>query len=196
MIDPKKQKELRPLLEIVRNGAQNASAQEAFASLLSRYSPLIESLVSKFSDGDSVYTSKDDLRQEATVVFYNSILTYDMEQNDVEFGLYAKICIYNALVSHMRMMKRSVAETLTDSPPESLFPHDDDDPSSKILEQEKIKALYSIIRKNLSDLEYRVWQMYMSGRTASEIAALISKDEKSVSNTIYRIRKKLRALLR
>ncbi|MBQ5633734.1 MAG: hypothetical protein IIV11_02485 [Clostridia bacterium] len=65
-----------------------------------------------------------------------------------------------------------------------------------MLEQERLKSLYAVIRKNLSELEYKVWQLYISGRSAAEIAALLSTDEKSVNNAIYRIRKKLRAVLR
>lgn len=183
--------DLPTLLSQVKNGDQ-----ESFTALLAMYSPLIESIVSRFSEKNNLALQRDDLRQEATVVFYNSILTYDLEQTEVEFGLYAKICISNALVSYLRMLKKADAEVLTDSQNQFLFFHDYEDPGARILEQEKLKALYSIIRKNLSDFEYRVWQMYMSGRSAAEIGKEFSKDEKSISNAIYRIRKKLRALLR
>lgn len=183
--------DLSVLLSQVKNGDQ-----ESFTTLLAMYSPLIESIVSRFTEKDNLSLQRDDLRQEATVVFYNSILTYDLEQTEVEFGLYAKICISNALVSYLRMLKKADAEVLTDSQNQFLFFHDYEDPGARILEQEKLKALYSIIRKNLSEFEYRVWQMYMSGRSASEIGEAFSKDEKSISNAIYRIRKKLRALLR
>ena len=193
MVFSQKQIEIRELIDKVRLGEE-----EAFASLLSAYSPLIESLVAKFQNDGSLSFSKEDLLQEATVVFYNSIMTYDLEQTDVEFGLYAKICISNALVSRMRALKRVSAESLTDTPIDSLFANDSDyeDPGARILEQENLKALYSIIRKNLSAFEYKVWQMYMSGRTAADIATAVGKDEKSVTNAIYRIRKKLRAQLR
>ena len=187
-----KQRDIRPLIEKVRAGDE-----EAFSSLLEKYTPLIESLVSKFQNDDFALLSREDLGQEATVVFYNSILTYDLEQTDVEFGLYAKICMSNALVSKMRALKRVTSEILTDSPTEKFFANDVDyeEPGAKILEQENLKALYSVIRKNLSDLEYRIWQYSMSGKTASDIAKAVGKDEKSVTNAIYRIRKKLRALL-
>ena len=183
--------DLPTLLSQVKNGDQ-----ESFTALLAMYSPLIESIVSRFSEKNNLALQRDDLRQEATVVFYNSILTYDLEQTEVEFGLYAKICISNASVSYLRMLKKADAEVLTDSQNQFLFFHDYEDPGARILEQEKLKALYSIIRKNLSDFEYRDWQMYMSGRSAAEIGKEFSKDEKSISNAIYRIRKKLRALLR
>ena len=190
MSHSQKKSEPRALIVKVREGDQ-----EAFASLLSLYTPLIESIISKFSVDEILSFQRDDLRQEATLVFYNSILTYDLDQTEVEFGLYAKICISNSLISYLRVLKKDAQRALTDSQSETLFIRDYEDPGARILEQEKLKALYSIIRNNLSDFEYRVWQMYMSGRTTAEIAAKVNKDEKSVSNAIYRIRKKLRALL-
>ena len=56
--------------------------------------------------------------------------------------------------------------------------------------------LYTIIKNNLSDYEYRVWHNYMLGKTAREIGDLVGSNEKSVTNAIYRIRKKLRGLLK
>lgn len=178
-------------IEQVRNGDQ-----EAFECLLSQYRPLIESLISRFCPDRADSSAREDLRQEATVGFYRAILSYDLEQTEVEFGLYAKICISNTLISQMRLHKRREAELLTESLSTDCFVHDSEDPTGRLLEQERVKALYSVIRKNLSDLEYRVWQYYMAGRTAAEIGTLVQKDEKSVSNAIYRIRKKLRAVLR
>jgi RNA polymerase sporulation-specific sigma factor len=119
-----------------------------------------------------------------------------MEQHEVGFGLYAKICIANALISQLRVLKKRKAERLSETSDDGLFVNDSEDPSLKILEQESLSSLYSVIRGNLSDLEYRIWQLYMSGRTAKEIANVIDKDERSVNNAVYRIRKKLRAKLR
>ena len=180
--------ELRKKILSVRDGDE-----PAFADLLVKYRPLLESVVAKFSS-DPAFV-RDDLYPEATVVFYQSIMTFDTEQSDVEFGLYAKICMTNALVSQLRSLHRRRVEPLNDAKHELLFVHDTEDPSSGILEQERLNALYSVIRNTLSDFEYRVWQYYMSGRTAAEIGRLLGKDEKSISNAVYRIRKKLRETL-
>jgi DNA-directed RNA polymerase specialized sigma24 family protein len=93
------------------------------------------------------------------------------------------------------LQKKHTAEQLAESREAFIFVHDSDDPSQKILEEERVKALYSLIRKNLSPYEYRIWQLYMSGRSAKDISLVVGADEKSVGNAIYRIRKKLRALL-
>ena len=52
------------------------------------------------------------------------------------------------------------------------------------------------IHNCLSDYEYVIWHNYMSGKTAKEIAATMGKNERSISNAIYRIRRKLRDLLK
>lgn len=179
------------LLKSVRNGDQRA-----FELLLEQYNPLIESLVLKFFDEEVTGLNKDDLRQEAVLKFYNSIFSYDAEQSEVEFGLYAKICISNALVSQLRLHKKHTAEQLTESLNDMFFVHDSEDPSDKFFEEERAKALYSVIRSNLSDFEYRVWHYYMSGRSYGEIGDILNKDEKSIGNAIYRIRKKLRLALK
>ena len=169
---------------------------EAFECLFRQYRPLIDASVTRFCKEDLPDLQRDDLRQEAILVFYQSILTYDLEQTEVEFGLYAKICIYHGLISQLRVQKRHVAEPLPDSLEALLSDREAEDPSEQILEKEREAALYSTIRGTLSALEYRVWQLYLSGRTAREIGALLGKEEKAIHNAIYRIRKKLRQALR
>ena len=179
------------LINRVRSGDQTA-----FDLLVKKYDPLIESLVQRFYNEGVSGLNRDDLYQEAVLKFYNSILSFDVYQSEVEFGLYTKICISNALVSQLRLHKKHTAEQLTESLNNMFFVHDSEDPSRRVLEEERVKVLYSVIRKNLSDFEYDVWHLYMSGRSAKEIGAVLGKDEKSIGNAIYRIRKKLRLLLR
>ena len=179
----------RELIVKVRN-----NDQKAFEILFEQYRPLIDASVNRFSLDEAFALYREDLRQEASVVFYNSILAYDLEQSEVEFGLFAKICIHNALVSQLRVLKKNSAQII-EQLTENLFLQEADDPSSEMLEQERINSIYAVIRKNLSSFEYSVWQLYLSGRSSSEIARLCNTDKKSISNAIYRIRKKLRTLL-
>ncbi len=183
--------DVRSLILSVRSGDQ-----DAFVSLLDKYKPLIDSSVNRFSSDEAFAIYREDLQQEAYLVFYNSILAYDMDQTEVEFGLFAKICIQNALVSQLRTLKKRAAETV-DATPESLaFDSNFDDPSLKVLEQERLKNIYEVIRNHLSNMEYTVWQLYIAGRSSAEIAERLKTDKRSVDNSIYRIRKKLRALLK
>lgn len=171
--------------------------QRAFVDLLNKYKPLIESLVSKFENDELARSLKEDLLQEATLVFYNAILTYDEKQSDVEFGLYARICISNALVSQIRVINKRRVEQLVETEDAVLYGNDHiQSPADDIVGRESLDALYSIIRKNLSDYEYFIWHNFMKGKTSKEISLLVGKSAKSVNNAIYRIRQKLRGLLK
>ncbi len=178
------------LIEKVREGDQ-----EAFSEILERYRPLLQSQVSKFTNDDLTKELYEDLLQEATIVFYNAILGFDLMQKDVEFGLYARICIYNALVSQMRVISRRKAEQPTELDNNAFMESITEDPAVNIVEAENLREIYSSIKKNLSEYEYTIWHSYMLGKTAKEIGEALGKGERSVSNAIYRIRKKLRALL-
>ena len=76
------------LIKAVRDGDQGA-----FEQILRQYRPLIDSAIARFTSDELSRSHEEDLRQEATIVFYNAILNYDLESDGVEFGLYAKICI-------------------------------------------------------------------------------------------------------
>ena len=189
MNSKKSKKEINELIIAVRNGDQ-----QAFVSLLEQYSPLIEASVNMFcSDGISA-NDRDDFRQEASVAFYNSILTYKLDQSDVELGLYAKVCIFNALISQIRIAKRinPEAQEFSDNIQSQEL---SEDPSSRLLEEERLRALFNIIHSTLSKYEYKVWELYLSGSSISDIAKALNTDSKSISNAIYRIRVKLKASL-
>ena len=47
----------------------------------------------------------------------------------------------------------------------------------------------------LSELENRVWWQYVTGVPVADIARDLARDERSVHNAIYRIRRKLRAVI-
>ena len=183
-------RELTLLLDCAKAGDQ-----ESFATLLSRYSPLIESRLSRIRTANMTEQDVEDLRQEAYVSFHRALMHYDIEQHEVEFGLYAKICIDNGLYSAMRSMKHLSRAPLL--PLDALEDRADEypDPSEHLIEQEKFNALYAQIEAALSPLENRIWRLYIIGQPTAAIAAAVGKDEKSVHNAIYRIRKKLRTTL-
>ncbi len=182
------------LLVLIRQ-AQEGS-REAYTHLQTRYRPLLESSVARFVTPDMSLQDREDLREEAERVFLNALTSYDTEQDAVDFGLYAKICLRNGLISEWRSLTARhrfnvvslTQDTLTDQ-------SEQEDPSLLLLEEERFRDLYRVIRDSLSELENQVWWLYVTGVEIKEIAHRLDRSEKSVHNAIYRIRSKLRRVI-
>ncbi len=179
------------LIQNAKNGDQ-----DAFTSLKVKYSPLIDACVYRYTSSDMTAQDVEDLSQEALVCFFGSVCSYDCEQN-IEFGLYAKICIENRLVSFIRMRNRRnrIRPVSLESGGEAFTCEDGEDVLQLLVDRERTATLVRRIKDLLSDYEDRVWWMYVSGRTVSEIAKLVGTDSRSVTNAVYRIRRKLKKSL-
>ena len=176
---------LLDLINAARGGDENA-----FEALLEAYEPLIDAMSRSFVNATGDSESHEDLRQEACIALYKAVQTYDSTQAEVSFGLYAKMCVRNRLISYTRKLRRR----------ESVLPLEgriktEEDVEQGIVAEEAYMELYRRIEAVLSPYESHVWWLYLSGQTTGAIAASLNKDERSVQNAIYRIRKKLRAEL-
>ncbi|MCQ2428519.1 MAG: sigma-70 family RNA polymerase sigma factor [Clostridia bacterium] len=166
--------------------------ESAFNELTVRYTPLLKSSVASFSSGFSEQDTEE-LYQEALLAFHRAVIKFDPLYGKITFGLYAKVCIANALKSEFKRLSKEASEhviSLDDIPPSEIPAEEDDDIEARTAE------LRELIRSNLSEYENTVFWSYYSGLSASEIAKQVGKDPKSVENAIFRIRKKLKSLLK
>ena len=172
--------------------AVRAGDQAAFSALLADYEPLLVAETARHASG---LGSQDveDLRQCALLALYRAALNFDLSQSEVEFGLYAKICITNALLSQLRVINRYRSEISVSDAQETS--EQGEDPAARVMQEEAAAALYARVRSLLSPYENRVWAFYMAGLPVGEIARRLQKDTHSIENAVYRIRKKLRAAL-
>ena len=171
--------------------AVRAGDEGAFEALLEAYEPLIDSMSRSFANIADDFECYEDLRQEACIAFYKAVQNYDSaRQAEVTFGLFAKFCVRNRLISYTRKLLRR----------ESVLPleeriKEEEDVTAGVVAEEAYMELYRRIEAVLSPYENHVWWLYLSGQTTGAIATQLGKDERSVQNAIYRIRKKLRAAL-
>ena len=181
---------LRSLIQSAQNGDQ-----DAFEELLDRYTPLIDSMVyNQRIVQDLTVQDCEDHRQEAVLAFYRALMHYDTAQNEVQFGLFAKLCIKNALYSHLRKLKRR-QDLLLEDQTEAICEDPEGDPANRVMAEESYLELSRTIHDVLSEYENQIWWLYLSGRTAKEIADHLGRDERSVQNAVDRIRKKLRTVI-
>lgn len=181
------------LLAAIRSGDG-----DAFTQLLGRYAPLLSSSVTAF--GDIPGGNDGELMQEARYALYRAALGY-REGCGVTFGLYAKVCVRNALISVMRRTRGTVRPCSLDELCDGgKYPTDDAFRSDEILDNlihtETVEELCRQIAQVLSPYERKVFELYANSYSIAEIAVKMSKSEKSVGNAISRFSAKLRKLQR
>ena len=172
-------------------------SQVAFNELLRIYEPLFRSLLTKPDIEELNAQDIEDLRQELTVIFYHSILSYEVEQSEVQFGLYAKICMTNALITQLRKLRKRKTSISLDGDDDEILSEmlgKTQSPSDEVVSRETMETLNKKIESVLSSLEKKVWQMYLTGNSVKTIAVSIGKSEKSIENAIFRLRRKLKDL--
>lgn len=182
---------LSRLLSDLRTAKPDGEDGDAFSALMERYLSLIEKTVDRFAGEVRTAADREDLRQEALLSFYGAAMSYDLSQSRVTFGLYAQICMTNRLISCARRMNRADEE----EPIPTDYPADAPtaDPSVSVVAGERLARTYAVLRRVLSPFEFRVWECYLGGSTAKEIAELLGREEKAITNAIGRIRRKIRA---
>lgn len=168
---------LADCLALVRSGAPGA-----FTELAQQYQPLALSLVDKILPKMPANSlGREDLIQEANIALYRAAVSYDISQAKVTFGLYAKICIRNRLISALRKQCRSAKKCISAKPtPANTTPS-----ANRELQELPLHGL-------LTKYEEQVLNLRLSGYSYKEIAKILKTDPKSVDNALCRIRKKIR----
>ena len=186
----KNNKEINKLIDLVVSGDS-----DAFTELVDIYNPLLKKILVVNTTEEMSKEDVEDLSQEELIAFYRAIINFDKEQTNVEFGLYAKICITNSMISYKRAASKKSRESFVgDDEMNSIT--DPEGEVSKFFEmQESEKELGEQIEKTLSAYENEVWSYYVNGYSTKEIAIKLNSNEKSIDNAIFRIRKKLKTLL-
>lgn len=174
--------DVRTLIERVRSGDE-----DAFADLCEMYSVMLNSVSVSFARlGEEYGDIFDDLRQDASMALYRAALSYRLDQSAVTFGLYAKICVRNAMRSQLRKLRsrrRSAARERARA---------QESPEQTVITDETRRMYHELIDEVLSPFEAQVLIMTMDGLRPRKIAKELGSNAKSVSNALFRARTKLK----
>lgn len=176
------------LLAHIQSGSSGA-----FVKLSEQYAPLLESEVARYA-GSLGNADLEDLRQGALVSLYRAAVAYQPDRG-VTFGLFAKICIVNGIADTLRYIGKKSVDVSMEMLGEDEQPEGGENPQSLMLDKEQAKDLRRRIRFALSELEYRILDLYLSGYSYAEIAEKIGKTPKSVDNALRRLKDKLKKIL-
>ena len=160
----------------------------AFSTLCKIYEGMLHKSVSAFED--RIDLPREDIYQEALLAFSRAAYKYDLENNEVTFGLFSKICVKNALISLERKSnsRKRRREKNAEMPKEVKDQKD----AESIALWTAGSGVAKLLEENLSAFERQVLGMFAEGMSYAEIAKSMKVSKKKVDNTLYRLRKKLK----
>lgn len=170
----------------------------AFSELLNRYTKLMLYKISCVKPGGS---EADDFMQECSLALLDAVDSYSSE-NKASFKTFAGVCIDNRLKSVLRKSESEKNKPLLgyveitdylESSDAGSAASKGNDPEEQMLINESVAELRQRLAEQLSDTEYKVFFMYLNGRSYENIAKNIGVSQKTVDNALQRVRRKLKA---
>jgi RNA polymerase sporulation-specific sigma factor len=151
----------------------------------------------------------DDLIQEGMIGLFKAIRDYDAGR-DASFYTFADLCISRQIYKAVQASNRekhaplntyiSLYTNMTDDQSDGtpvelvnmLESEVENNPEQLVIDQENVAYIEAIIDKELSSFEKQVLDLYLTGMSYSQIAKVLSRDEKSTDNALQRLKTKLR----
>ncbi len=175
--------EIRRLVSLVKN-----NDTVSFVTLLGHFSQTITVLASSFSLPNSEH---EDLCQEGRMALYRAAMSYDGKS--AKFSTYAVTCMTNAMINFSAKYKSTSGKDILSEDMGTFESGEAVVPGAIITERDLEEMLKTEGFAGLSEYERRVMSLKLSGYKVREIAKKLSKESKSVENTLFRARAKLRA---
>ncbi len=150
----------------------------------------------------------DDVVQEGMVGLYKAIRDYK-EKREASFRGFAHLCVHRQLVSAIKTANRqkhmplnnstSINKTLRYSNDDGgrgrtlldILPDQQNDPEIDYVNRELVEDVVKHLRRMLTELEWDVFNGYVSGKSYKEIADDIKSNIKTVDNALQRARRKI-----
>ena len=168
-----------------------------------------KSLLRKKTRGYFIFgADKEDVIQEGMVGLYKAIRDYNPDK-EASFISFAELCINRQIISAIKAASRQKHIPLNTSISMDRPVTSDDEyytyldflsktggnPEDEVIGRENLKILEREILKTLSKMEQEVLSYYLRGRTYTQIATLMNKEEKSIDNALQTIKKKVAGIV-
>lgn len=174
--------------------------------LMDKYKNLVR------SKAKSMYilgADNEDLIQEGMIGLYKAIRDYDAGR-DASFFTFADLCVSRQMYTAVQAARRekhaplnsyiSLYANMTENDVEGsetellelLTSKQETNPEELLIDKENVANIEAMIEKELSAFEKQVLDWYLTGMSYSQIAKVLSRDEKSTDNALQRLKAKLR----
>ncbi|MBQ8659424.1 MAG: sigma-70 family RNA polymerase sigma factor [Bacilli bacterium] len=189
-------------------GMIRESSEEAKDILFEKYRYIIDIEVKKYLNmANMLGYDYNDLYQDGLVGFADALNSY-RDDKDTALASFITLCVdrrlHVAIIKAGRIKNKVITDSLSLEHTYSqlqvplmdlLSDNSKNDPLENIIKEEKLSELIEQIKEELSDSEYEVYSLMISGLKYSEIAILLDRNLKQVDNTVQRVRNKIKKIL-
>ncbi len=152
---------------------------------------------------------KEDIIQEGMIGLYKAIRDYDVSK-PASFKGFAEICITRQIITAIKTATRQKHIPLNSYISLNKPAYDDEsermmidmiaekenfNPEEIMITREHFSSMIEKMSELLSKFEWRVMNLFLDGKSYSEIAKKLGKSEKSIDNALQRIKKKVEKYL-
>lgn len=175
--------------------------------IMEKYKNLVRS---KASSMYILGADRDDLIQEGMIGLFKAIRDYDSGR-DASFFTFAELCISRQMYSAVQAAGRmkhiplnsyiSLYGSSTESGEEEngamveILADKGLNPEDLVIDKENVELLEKRMEQELSSFEKQVLDLHITGMSYSQIAKVLSRDEKSTDNALQRVKNKIRKML-
>lgn len=183
------------------------SSEEAKSELIKKYTGIVYSIAKKYvSNAVSLGIEEKDLVQEGFIGLSKAIDTYNVNKNAL-FYTYAPICIESQMMTALKSANKKRNQSLNSSLSleglteceivnvNEIMKDEMSDPSIKLIDKENLEEILETARNVLTDFELKVFNLKIEGYDNTEISKRLNKNNRSIENTMFRIKQKLKSEL-
>ena len=182
---------------------KNFQDEEIINSLVENYASLIRGICRRFY---LVGGTSDDLYQEGMIGLLEAAKQFDETKGtlgDDTFRKFATVCIKRQILDAIKHANTKKNQPLNNSVSIVRKNEEDEefeiaelglalDPEEVFITKEKQEERLKILNEKLSDYEKEVLELYLDGLNTRTIAKKIGKTPRSITNTIQRIKNKVK----
>lgn len=180
--------------------------EDAINCLYDKYKPLLEKKAREyFNLSNKQGVEYNDFLQEAMIGFEDAINYFDDNSNTL-FYTFVNVCVERELKTMLTKVNRNKHKILNDAisldyvyEDSTLIDYvkeENTNPEFGMIEDETYKELYDKIVKVLNDNEKEILDLKLKGFSYLEIAKILGKDQRSITNILYRIRIKVKQIMK
>lgn len=176
--------------------------EDAFDILCKKYQPVFTQKSQKFIKyARNKGCDFEDLFQECIIAFNEAIKNFNPDE-DITFYSFVNICLDRQILTELTKLTRDKNKPLNEALPLEVSEESDSNlidfiadnsinPELGLISTESLKTLSKKILDILTSFEECVFKLKVQGFTYIEIANILDKDEKSIYNTVLRIKRKI-----